>query len=89
MCVSGNTIRSLLDPLGLFGKPKTPAVVQAPALSAPKDPVQTATGRKPIGGAIQIPAGGTALTGASGIANASLALGGTALLGGGDIKPGG
>lgn len=89
MCVSGNTIRSLLDPLGLFSKPKTPTVEAAPPLAATaKDPVQTATGRKPIGGAIQIPAGGTSLTGASGIANASLALGGTSLLGGG-VKPGG
>lgn len=63
------------------GGASAPTPVQAPQL--PKSPENTPLKRKPIGGPVVYPAGGTLLTGSSGISDASLMLGGTSLLGGG------
>lgn len=77
MCVT-KLLGGLLAP---SGSASTPVPAAPPQM--PKTPDTPALKRKPIGGPLPAPAGGTMLTGASGIADASLMLGGTSLLGGG------
>ena len=83
MCVSVPKPLQLLT--GVFtgggGGNGSPAPVAPPQM--PKSPESTPLKRKPLGGAVAAPAGGTLLTGTSGISDASLLLGGTSLLGGG------
>lgn len=79
MCVNPKQVLG-----GLFmggGGGGSPAPVQAPQM--PKSPDTAPLKRKPIGGPFTMPTGGTMLTGPSGIADSSLLLGGTSLLGGG------
>lgn len=68
-----------------FIKPDSPQPVAPPSMpQAPQTAPQTAPlKRRPISGPLPAPAGGTLLTGSSGIADAALLLGGTGLLGGG------
>lgn len=79
MCVTPKQLAFGL--LGGSGGGDTPAPVAPPQM--PKSPGTAPLKRKPIGGPLPMPAGGTLLTGSSGIADASLMLGGTTLLGGG------
>lgn len=79
MCVNPiKALGGLLMPGGGGDAPQPAAPPQMPKL-----PETAALKRKPIGGMLPAPAGGTMLTGSSGIADASLLLGGTSLLGGG------
>lgn len=79
MCVAP---KQLLGGLFMGGDSTPPAPVVPPQM--PKAPqAVTPLKRKPLGGALPAPAGGTLLTGSSGISDAALLLGGTELLGGG------
>lgn len=88
MCVlpDNKYTRVLTWPLGsVFIKPDAPQAVAPPQMpqSAKQPDIGAPLKRKPIGGPLPAPAGGTLLTGSSGIADAALLLGGTGLLGGG------
>lgn len=78
MCV--NT-KQVLGGLFMGGGGGSPTPVAPPQM--PKAPETAPLKRKPVGGPFTMPAGGTLLTGSSGIADSSLLLGGTSLLGGG------
>lgn len=81
MCISLSPTK-LLGGLLMPGGGSAPSPVAPPQM--PKTPDMAAPlKRKPIGGPLAPPSGGTMLTGSSGIADASLLLGGTSLLGGG------
>lgn len=84
MCVSSKSVEAVT---GLFGISKVLGLGDKPTPVAPpqmpKAPENTPLKRRPLGGPLPAPAGGTLLTGSSGIADAALLLGGTGLLGGG------
>ena len=79
MCV--NPVKLIGGLLMPGGNGDAPAPVAPPQM--PKMPDTGTLKRKPLGGPLPAPSGGTLLTGASGISDASLLLGGTSLLGGG------
>jgi hypothetical protein len=87
MCVNPVQVLTGLFSGGGGGGGDSPAPVAPPPLppipQAAKTPGDGTLKRKPLGGPLPAPAGGTLLTGTSGISDAALTLGGTSLLGGG------
>lgn len=82
MCVNPVELATgIFSPKTLLGIKDGPVPVAPPQM--PKAPESTPLKRRPLGGPLPAPAGGTLLTGASGIADSALLLGGTQLLGGG------